>query len=116
MGVDFIREEAGKPWRKRWDKGLNRLKTPGLFDLHFSDQHRVLSVDLEPGCNLKPGDQVVVECSGQSAIVCSGQHRIGSVGTVPADVRAAMTHCGSVALGTIERIGIFGTNAELSIR
>jgi hypothetical protein len=28
MGLDYIRAQTGKPWRKRWDGGLDRLKTP----------------------------------------------------------------------------------------
>jgi hypothetical protein len=28
MGLDYIREQTGKPWRKRWNGGLDRLKSP----------------------------------------------------------------------------------------
>ena len=33
MGLDYIRAQTGKPWRKRWDGGLDRLKAPTLLDL-----------------------------------------------------------------------------------
>lgn len=116
MGVDFIREQSGKPWRKRWDKGLDRLKLPGLFDVRFSNQQRTVTADINSGASLKVGDQLVVQCDGASAIVCSGHQRVGEISGIPADMRAAISNCGGVALGTVERVGLFGNNAELSIR
>jgi hypothetical protein len=116
MGVDFIREQSGKPWRKRWDKGLDRLKLPGLFDVQFSSQQRTVTADLNSSASLKVGDQLVVQCEGGSAIVCSGYQRVGEISGIPADMRAAITNCGGVALGTVERVSLFGNNAELSIR
>lgn len=116
MGVDFIREQSGKPWRKRWDKGLDRLKSPGLFDVQFTDQQRTITADLEVKSALKVGDQVVLQCDGQSVIVCSGHRQVGAIQGLTADVRAAIAGCGGVALGTVERVGLFGNNAELSIQ
>ncbi|WP_288938474.1 hypothetical protein [uncultured Sphingomonas sp.] len=116
MGVDFIREQSGKPWRKRWDKGLDRLKLPGLFDVRFSNQQRTVTADIIDGTSIKVGDQLVVQCNEASAIVCSGHQRVGDISGIPADMRAAISNCGGVALGTVERVGLFGTNAELSIR
>jgi hypothetical protein len=116
MGVDFIREQSGKSWRKRWDRGLDRLKSPGLFDVRFSEQHRTVSADLD-GCSpLKAGDQVVVQCSGGKVIVCNGQQRIGSIPAISAQMQSAIADCGGVALGIVERVGMFGNNAELSLR
>lgn len=116
MGVDFIREQSGKPWRKRWDKGLDRLKLPGLFDVQFATQQRTVTADINGGSPLKVGDQVVVECRGSSTIVCNGYQLVGEIRGIPADMRAAISNCGGVALGTVERVGLFGNNAELSIR
>lgn len=116
MGVDFIREQSGKPWRKRWDKGLDRLKLPGLFDVQFSSQRRNVTVDINSGSTLKVGDQVIVQCDGMATIVCSGHQRVGGIPELPFDMRAAISKCGGVALGTVERVGLFGNNAELSIR
>ncbi|MGO8455450.1 hypothetical protein ACC779_37105 [Rhizobium ruizarguesonis] len=116
MGVDFIREQSGKPWRKRWDKGLDRLKLPTLFDVQFSSQRRTVTADIDCGSPLKIGDQVIVQCDGPTTVVCSGQQRVGGIRGLPADMRAAISNCGGVALGTVERVGLFGNNAELSIR
>jgi len=116
MGVDFIREQSGKSWRKRWNNGLDRMKMPGLFDVQFSEQHRTVSADLDASAALKAGDQVVVQCSGQHVIICNGQRRIGSIPGIPASMRSAIAGSGGVALGIVERVGMFGNNAELSIR
>ena len=116
MGVDFIREQSGRPWRKRWDKGLDRLKSPGLFDVQFTNQQRTVTADLDGGSALKVGDQVVVQCNGSAVIVCSGHRQVGAISGIAADVRAAVDGCGGVALGIVERVSLFGNNAELSIR
>lgn len=116
MGVDYIREHSGKPWRKRWDKGLDRLKAPGLFDVRFSDRQRTVSADITGEATLKLGDQLILQGDGASAIVCQGQYKIGELEGIPADISAALASCGGIALGTVERVGLFGNRVELSIR
>ena len=48
MGLDYIRTQTGKPWRKRWDGGLDRLKTPTLLDATMSESSRVVTATLDP--------------------------------------------------------------------
>lgn len=48
MGLDYLRAQTGKPWRKRWDGGLDRLKTPTLLDLTMSEASRVVTAKLDP--------------------------------------------------------------------
>jgi hypothetical protein len=43
MGLDYIRSQTGKPWRKRWDGGLDRLKAPSLLDLNMSEAARTVA-------------------------------------------------------------------------
>jgi hypothetical protein len=116
MGVDFIREQSGKTWRKRWNNGLDRLKMPSLFDIQFAEHRRLVSADLDADVTVKAGDSVVVQCNGQDVVICTGQQRVRSLPGIPADLRTAIFNSGGVALGIIERVGIFGNNAELSIR
>jgi hypothetical protein len=116
MGVDFIRSQSGKPWRKRWDKGLNRLKVSSLFDVEFSEHQRTVTANIDCRSPVKVGQNVVVEFRGTSAIVCDGLQRIGDIPKVPADINEVISNCGGIALGTVERVGLFGNNAELSIR
>jgi hypothetical protein len=50
MGLDYIRAQTGKPWRKRWDGGLDRLEAPTLLDLTMSEgrphRHRQIKARL----------------------------------------------------------------------
>lgn len=116
MGVDFIREQSGKPWRKRWNKGIDRLKIPGLFDVKFPSQQRTVTAVIYHGYSLQNGDQLIIQCSNSSAIVCKGLRNIGEIPGFPADMLQAVSNSGGVALGIVERVGLFGNNAELSIR
>ena len=56
MGLDYIRAQTGKPWRKRWDGGLDRLKAPTLLDLTMSEASRVVTAQLDPAARVKAGD------------------------------------------------------------
>ena len=116
MGADYIREQSGQPWRKRWDKGVDRLKMPSLFDVQFSAQQRVITVELVPGIELQAGEQLVVQCESGGAIICRGHSRIGGTPTLPSSMQSAINNSGGVALGTVERVGLFGNTAELTIR
>jgi len=116
MGADFIREQSGQPWRKRWNKGVDRLKLPGLFDVQFSSQQRTVTADIDPGVKVQAGDQLVVQCHSGDATICREQGRIGAIKGLPSDMRSAIADCGGVALGTVERVSLFGNNAELSVR
>ena len=53
MGLDNIRAQTGKPWRKRWDRGLDRLNTPTLLDLTMSEASRVVTVQLNSDACVK---------------------------------------------------------------
>lgn len=116
MGNDFIREQSGQPWRKRWDKGVDRLKQPGLFDAQFSSQRRTVTAEIDPGIKLQAGEQLVVQCHSGNATICRGQTRIGSINGLPSDMQSAIANFGGVALGTVERVSLFGNSAELSVR
>lgn len=116
MGADFIREQSGKPWRKRWDKGVDRLKAPGLFDVSFSSRPRIITAEIDPGIKVQAGDELVVQCYSGNATICRGQSRIGAINCLPADMRSAIADCGGVALGIVERVSLFGNSAELIVR
>lgn len=116
MGNDFIREQSGQPWRKRWDKGVDRLKMPSLFDVQFSSQQRTVTADIDPGAQVLAGEQLVVQYHSGIATVCRGQGRIGAIKGLPSDMQSSITDCGGVALGTVERVSLFGNSAELSVR
>jgi hypothetical protein len=61
MGLDYIRAQTGKPWRKRWNGGLDRLKAPTLLDLTMSETARTVTAQLDTGSRIKAGDTLIVQ-------------------------------------------------------
>jgi hypothetical protein len=116
MGADFIREQSGQPWRKRWNKSVDRLKQPSLFDVQFGSQQRTITADIDPGMSVQAGEELVVQCGPGNAMVCRGQSRIGAVNGLPPDMRTSIAECGGVALGIVERVGLFGHSVELRLQ
>lgn len=116
MGLDYIRAQTGKPWKKRWNGGLNRLKQPTLLDLTMSEAARTVTVELQPGASPKPGETLIVESGPAGVTVSDGLRSIGSVPNPSADLSAALASGGGYAEGTLQRIGLFGDTAEISIR
>lgn len=116
MGADFIREQSGQPWRKRWNNSVDRLKQPSLFDVQFGSQQRLITADIDPGMSVRAGEELVVQCGSGNAMLSRGQNRIGAVNGLPSDMRATITDCGGVALGIVERVSLFGNSVELSLQ
>ncbi len=116
MGLDYVRAQTGKPWKKRWDGGLNRLKQPSLLDLTMTEAARTATAELYPGTKFRPGDVVIVQTSGNRLIVSDGVRAVGQITSPTAELAAAMTSSGGYAEGTLQRIGLFGDTAEISIR
>lgn len=116
MGLDYIRAQTGRPWKKRWNRGLNRLKQPTLLDLTMSESARMVTVALEPGMSPKTGDAVIVQSGPVGFTVSNGLRSIGQVSDPPASLSATLANGGGYAEGTVERIGLFGDTAEVSIR
>jgi hypothetical protein len=116
MGLDYIRSRTGKPWKKRWNGGLNRLKEPTLLDLTMSEAARTVTVELQPGASLSAGDNLIVESGSTGVTVSDGLRPIGRVPNPSADLSSALAIGGGYAEGTAQRIGLFGDTAEVTIR
>jgi hypothetical protein len=117
MGMDYIRGQAGKPYVKRWAKGLNRLKMPTLLDANLSTESRVVTATLAPGCTPKTGDAYLVQTTRSGDLmVLDGHRQIASVANPPAGVTQALAAQHGLAPATVERIGGFGTTAELKLK
>src|SRR5690348_388471 len=116
MGLDYIRAQTGKPWKKRWNGGLNRLKQPTLLDLTMSEAARTVTVELQPGASPTAGETLIVESGPAGVTVSDGLRPIGRVPNPSADLSAALASGGGYAEGTLQRIGLFGDTAEVSIR
>lgn len=116
MGLDYIRAATGKPWRKRWAGGLDRLKQPSLLDLAITDSARIVTAQLTAGCQPKLGDVFIVEASGAAFTVSDGLRPIGSVTSPSAEAAAAVAAAAGYAEAVVQRLGLFGDTAELRLR
>jgi hypothetical protein len=116
MGLEYIRSAAGKPYAKRWARGLNRLKTPTLLDVNLSAESRVVTATLAPGCTPKPGDAYLVQTNGSGdLVVLDGHRQIARITNPPASITEALGACRGMAPAVVERISSFGNTAELKL-
>jgi hypothetical protein len=116
MGLDYIRAQTGKPWRKRWNGGLDRLKSPSLLDLTMTEASRVVTAELSPGACVKAGDTLIVQSGSDGLTVSDGLRPIGRITEPSAVMTAAITDGGGYAEGVLQRVGLFGDTAEISVR
>jgi len=117
MGIEFIRGKSGRPYTKRWAQGLDRLKTPTLFDSTLPSESRTLTATLTPGCAPKPGDAYLVQATTAGGLVVLDGHRqIAHVPNPPSSVTQALVAQHGMAPVTVERVGALGTIAELKLQ
>lgn len=116
MGLDYIRAQTGKPWRKRWDGGLDRLKAPTLLDLTVTEAARTMTAELNPGVCVKPGDKLIVERAPDGLTISNGLQAIGRITNPSAEMCTAIRDAGGYAEGVLERVGLFGDTADLSVK
>ena len=116
MGLDYIRAQAGKPWRKRWDGGLDRFKMPTLLDLTMLEASRVLTAQLDPAARVKAGDKLIVQSVAEGLIVSDGLRSIGRIENPTSEMTAAIQKCGGYAEGELQRVGLFGDTAEIVVK
>lgn len=116
MGLDYIRAQTGKPWRKRWNSGLDRLKTPTLLDLTMTEAARSVTAELNAGARVKAGDKLIVQSASDGLIVSDGLRAIGRITSPSTELSAAVREGGGYAEGILQRVGLFGDTAELSVK
>jgi hypothetical protein len=116
MGLDYIRAQTGKPWRKRWNGGLDRLKGPTLLDLTMSETARTVTAQLDTGSHIKAGDTLIVQSAPDGLTVSDGLRAIGRVSNPSPEMTTAIRDGGGYAEGVIQRVGLFGDTAEISVK
>jgi hypothetical protein len=116
MGLDYIRANTGTPWRKRWNGGLDRLKTPTLFDLTMTEAARTVTAELNPGAGVKAGDKLIVQSAPDGLTISHGLRAIGRITNPSTEMSSAIRESGGYAEGVLQRVGLFGDTAELSVR
>ena len=116
MGLDYIRAKTGKPWRKRWDRGHDRLNKPTLLDLTMSEASRVVTAQLNADSCVKVSDTLILQITTDGLTVCDGLRAIGRIENPAPDMMATIRDCGGYAEGVVRRVGLFGDTAEVSVK
>jgi hypothetical protein len=116
MGFDYIRAQTGKPWRKRWNGGLDRLKAPTLLDLTMCEAARTVTAELTAGCRIKVGETLIVQSTPDGLTLSDGLRAIGRVANPSPELTAAIRDGGGYAAGVLQRVGLFGDTAEISVK
>ena len=116
MGLDYIRAQTGKPWRKRWDGGLDRLKAPTLLELTISEGSRVVTARIDPNATVKAGDKLIVQIVADDLVVSDGLRSIGQIDSPTTEMVTAVRDAGGYATGELYRVGLFGDTAEIVLK
>ena len=116
MGIEFIRNASGKPYIKRWAKGLDRTKSPTLMDVSLSEEGRTLTVKLAAKGAARQGATVLVQSKGSDLVVFDGLREVGTIADPPATVRAAVEARQGMAPAVVERVGVLGATAEIKLK
>ena len=116
MGLDYIRAQTGKPWRKRWNGGLDRLKASTLLDLTVTEAARTVTAELNTGAGVKVGDKLIVQSASEGLTVSDGLRAIGRITNPSTEMSTAIREGGGYAEGVLLRVGLFGDTAELSVK
>lgn len=116
MGLDYIRSNTGKSWKKRWNGGLDRLKRPTLFDLSISETSHSVTVELAPGTSVKLGDTCIVERGSNEFAVTKGLHSVGRIPNPSSEISAAVLTGKGFIEALVTHVGLFGDTAEVNFK
>jgi hypothetical protein len=116
MGLDYIRKETGRPWTKRWDGGLDRLKIPSLFEMQISEDLRRLTARVVPNVVVEPGKDYLAERDSDGIKLCDGLRQVARVDHPPEETLAQIEACGGYAVAKVIRVGLFGDTVEVEVR
>ncbi len=116
MGIEFIRNASGKPYTKRWAKGLDRTKAPTLMDVSLSEESRTLTAKLSEKGAARQGATVLIQSKGPDLVVLDGLRQVASISNAPPGVRAALDAQQGMAPAVVERVGDLGATAEIKLK
>jgi hypothetical protein len=83
MGIEFIRNASGKPYTKRWARGIDRIKAPTLMDVSISEESRTLTAKLTAKGAACQGATVLVQSKGSELVVFDGLRQVASITNAP---------------------------------
>lgn len=116
MGIEFIRNASGKPYTKRWARGIDRIRAPTLMDVSMSEEYRTLTAKLTSKGAACQGATVLIQSKGPDLFVFDGLRQVASITNAPPSVRAAVDARQGMAPAVVERVGILGATVEIKLK
>ena len=116
MGIEFIRNASGKPYSKRWARGIDRTKTPTLMDVSISEESRTLTAKLTAKGAACQGATVLVQSKGSELVVLDGLRQVASIANCHPTCGPRLTREQGMAPAVVERVGILGATAEIKLK
>ena len=114
MGLDFITQK-GKVFHKMWDGGRTALATPDLFggEAEWDEQHVLF--DVQTGCRLDVGDELVVQVDGANLVAMRGHDVVATASAPPEGIAAGVAAAG-YTLARVARHSDVSKTADLAFR
>ena len=116
MGVDFI-HQAGKSFRRQWDRGLQSLCTPDLFSRMPQLKERRFAAVPTNGVRLENGRVYDGVLDGSDVVVLQTNQPIARVQRLPLSVQNRIRNegCG-VVLIEVQGVQPISGTADVTIR
>lgn len=116
MGLDYIRRLSGKPFLKRWAKGLDRLRLPTFLNVELGREEITITARLVDGIKIETDKTFLVnQKEGGQMAIFDGHKEIARVdGPSKALTEVMSENCGLVPV-TLERVSGLGETAEFKI-
>jgi hypothetical protein len=116
MGVDFIRRQSGRPYRKRWAKGIDRMKEPSFLDVGFGVESQFVTLFRCGAGALNSGQELLVQKEQDGS--CTAYDGLEAVARIEAPPSALLhlirDNCG-LAPVTIDDVGALGQTIEVRL-
>ena len=75
-----------------------------------------MTAQLDANCPLRAGDTLIVQTTPDGLTVSDGLRAVGHVANPSSEMIAAIADGGGYAEGMIQRVGLFGDTAEISLK
>lgn len=115
MGLEFIRTNKGRPWRKGWTAGFDALTELTLFDLTFTGDVRTLTIDRIPGTPCAAGTVLVLTLQPDDSLSASDGHCDVGRAAPPPEILKAIKSASGVAVANVVKVGELGDTFEVSL-
>jgi hypothetical protein len=82
----------------------------------MTEAARTVTAELNPGACVKAGDKLIVQSAPDGLAVSDGLRAIGRIANPSTEMSTAIREGGGYAEGVLQRVGLFGDTAELSVK